>query len=255
VDLRCAAGIVALCVVVGGCVNPLAKQYEYDEQTYLNVDGSATVVIAASVPALVALRGVPLDPSPGARLDADGVRRVFVDAGCVVDRVSRPWRRNGRRFVQVTIDVSAVGEAAACGPLAWSDYVFEQTDDRLAFRQTVGVPTGVVPTDVNWTGAELVGFKMHLPSRVLHHNVRRLADNAPGDLERGNILTWEQRLSDRLAGMPVVMEVETDAESILYRTIWLFAGTFVAAVCVLSTVIWLVIRRGRIRLRELQKRT
>ncbi len=245
---------VVLCIGVGGCVNPLAKQYEYDEQTYLSVDGSATVVIAASVPALVALRGLPLDASAGARVEADGVRQVFVDAGCAVDRVSRPWRRNGRRFVQVTIDVAAVGEAAACGPLAWSSYVFEQDEERLRYRQTVGVPTGTVPADVNWTGEELVGFKLHLPSRVLHHNVRRLADNAPGELERGNILTWEQRLSDRLAGVPVAMEVETDAESILYRTIYLFAGTFTAAVLLLSTVIWLVIRRGRIRLRELQKK-
>lgn len=246
--------VVVLCVGVGGCVNPLAKQYEYDEQTYLSVDGSATVVIAASVAALVALRGLPLDPAPQARMDTADVRQVFVDAGCSVDRVSRPWRRNGRRFVQVTIAVDAVSNATACGPLAWSTYEFEQADERLRYRQTVGVPTGAVPPDVQWTGAELVGFKLHLPSRVLHHNVRRLADNAPGELERGNILTWEQRLSDRLAGVPVVMEVETDAESILYRTIYLFAGTFTVAVLVLSTIIWFVIRRGRIRLRELQKK-
>jgi len=246
---------VVLCVVVGGCVNPLARQYEYDEQTYLNVDGSATVVIAASVAALVALRGLPLDSSPDARLDADGVRQVFLDAGCRVERVSRPWRRSGRRFVQVTIDVPAISEATTCGPLAWSEYSFEQIDERLFYRQTVGVPTGAVPATVKWTGGELVGFKLHLPSRVLDHNVRRLADNAPGELERGNILTWEQRLSDRLAGVPVDIKVETDAESILHRTIYLFAGAFAAAVLLLTTAIWLVIRRGRIRLRELQKRT
>jgi hypothetical protein len=245
---------VALCIGVGGCVNPLARQYEYDEQTYLSVDGSATVVIAASVPALVALRGLPLDASGDARLDAAGVRQVFLDAGCDVDRVSRPWRRNGRRFVQVTVTVAGVGKAMTCGPLAWSEYEFEQIGERLIYRQTVGVPTGAVPADVNWTGAELVGFKLHLPSRVLHHNVRRLADNEPGTLERGNILTWEQRLSDRLAGVPVTMEVETDAESILYRTIYLFAGTFTAAVLLLVGVVWFVIRRGRIRLRELQKK-
>jgi hypothetical protein len=34
---------------------------------------------------------------------------------------------------------------------------------------------------------------------------------------------------------------------------YLFAGAFVAAVLVLITIIWLVIRRGRVRLKELRK--
>lgn len=245
-------------VGVGACANPLVRQYEYDEQTYLNVDGSAEVVIAASVPALVALRGVALDVSPSARLDTEDVRRVFEASGCDVQRVSRPWRRDGRRFVQVSLTVPDVRKAASCGVLAWSTYSFERTQgeagqDRLEYRQTVGAPAGASPGDVTWTGAELVGFKLHLPSKVLHHNVRRLEDNEPGAIERGNILTWEQRLSDRRAGTPVAMEVFTDPESILYQTLYLFAGAFAAAVALLCTIIWFVIRRGRVRLKELRK--
>lgn len=242
-----------LSVGVSGCSNPLARQYEYDEQTYLEVDGSATVVLAASVPALVALRGMPLDPAPNARIETDGVRQAFIDAGCDVQRVSRPWRRSGRRFVQVRIAVEDVRRAGACGPLAWSTYVFEAGDGRITYKQTVGAPAAASPGNVNWNGQELVGFKLHLPSRVLEHNVRRLEDNEPGSLERGNILTWEQRLTDRRAGTPIAMEVVTDEESILYQTMYLFAGAFVAAVLLLLTIIWLVIRRGRVRLRELQK--
>lgn len=243
---------------VGACANPLGRQYEYDEQTYLDVDGSADVVIAASVPALVALRGVALDVAPAARIDADEVRRVFEAAGCDVQRVSRPWRRDGRRFVQVSLAVPDVRKAASCGVLSWSTYSFERTRDeagqeRLEYRQTVGAPAGASPGDVNWKGAELVGFKLHLPSKVLHHNVRRLEDNQPGSIERGNILTWEQRLTDRRAGTPVAMEVFTDPESILYQTLYLFAGAFAAAVALLVTIIWVVIRRGRVRLKELRK--
>lgn len=241
-------------VMGAGCTNPLARQYEYDEQTYLEVDGSATVVIAASVPALVALRGVPLDPSPTARIDADEVRRVVEAAGCDVERVSRPWRRAGRRFVQVSLSVPDVRKAPSCGLLAWSVYTFEVDPEQLVYRQTVGAPTGGSPGDINWTGAELVGFKLHLPSKVLDHNVRRLEDNEPGTLERGNILTWEQRLVDRRAGTPVTMQVITDPESILYQTMFLFAGAFAAAVVLLLTIIWFVIRRGRVRLKELRRR-
>jgi hypothetical protein len=38
-----------------------------------------------------------------------------------------------------------------------------------------------------------------------------------------------------------------DSESILYRTLWLFAGAFAAAVLVLVTLIWLTMRRARRR--------
>lgn len=240
-------------VGVMACSNPLARQYEYDEQTYLDVDGSATVVLAASVPALVALRGLPLDPSPDARLDTDDVRQAFAAAGCTVERTSRPWRRSGRRFVQVRLAVADVRQASACGPLAWSAYTFQKTDTQITYRQTVGASAAGSPGDVNWDGSELVAFKLHLPSKVLHHNVRSLTDNSVGAVERGNILTWEQRLSDRRAGTPIAMEVITDADSILYQTMYLFAGAFAAAVVVLLTIIWLVIRRGRVRLKELRR--
>ena len=72
---------------------------------------------------------------------------------------------------------------------------------------------------MNWDGKELVGFKLHAPSRIFFHNVRRLEDGSPGDADRGNILTWEQTLADRRAGQPLRMEVRMGPESILFRTL------------------------------------
>lgn len=241
--------VAVVALVAASCANPLARQYEYDEQTYLETDGSATVVLSASVASLVALRSLPLDPSPEARLTSDDVRRVFEAAGCVVERAARPWRRAGRRFVQARIHVDDVRKASSCGVLGWSNYGFDATPEQIRYTQTVGAPSGTAPSGVNWDGSELVAFKLHLPSRVTYQNVRRLEDGEPGSVERGNILTWEQRLSDRLAGAPVAMEVRTDSESILYHTVTLFAGAFVAAVILLIVLIWFTIRRGRARLR------
>jgi hypothetical protein len=63
-------------------------------------------------------------------------------------------------------------------------------------------------------------------------------------VQRGNILAWEQHLSDRLAGQPVAIEVRMESQSILYRTLWLFAAAFAAAVLVLLAGVWLLLRKG-----------
>ena len=230
-----------------GCANPLGRQYEYEEQLYLGVNGAATLVIDASVPALVALHNVPLDPSPRSRLDREQVRSLFVSPQCPDVRVGQPWIRRGRRFVQVRISTDDVLRLKSCGPLAWSSYTFKNEGELLHFDQIVGSTGGGNPGAVNWDGSELVGFKLHLPSRILYHNVKRLEDGTNGDAERGNILTWEQRLADRRAGQPVHMEVRMDSQSILYRTLWLFAGAFAAAVLMLMTLIWLAMRRAKRR--------
>lgn len=242
---------MSLAVLAAACSNPLGRQYEYEEQLYLGVDGTATLVIDASIPALVALRNLPLDPSSRATVERDQVQRLFVAAGCQGARVGQPWTRQGRRFVQITVEVSNVGNLASCGPASWSTFSFErhQEGERevISYRQTVGAAAGGNPGKVNWNGRELVGFKLHLPSRIIHHNVKRLEDGQNGEPDRGNILTYEQRLEDRLRGQPIEMEVRMDSQSILYRTLWLFAGAFAAAVVVLLTLVWWTVRRAKSR--------
>jgi hypothetical protein len=56
------------------CREMVARKYEYEEDVYLKLDGSATVYLNAAVPALVALRDAPLPVDPAARLDRNVVR-------------------------------------------------------------------------------------------------------------------------------------------------------------------------------------
>jgi hypothetical protein len=248
-----AAGIVGLgSLAAAGCSNPLGVEYEYDEQLYLGTNGSADLVINASIPAFVALRGLPLNPDPSVPVDRDQVRQAFSDPGCGEVTVNRPWMRNGRRFVQVVLEQNHVGNFATCGPVSWSTYSFVRSTgeggvDEVHYSQVVGPPTAGDPGPVNWTGEELVGFKIHAPSTVLYHNVRRLEDGEPGDAERGNILTWEQTLADRRAGRLLHLDVRMLAQSILTRTLLLFVGSFLAAVLVLIVAIWYVLRRAKKR--------
>ena len=100
----------------------------------------------------------------------------------------------------------------------------------------------------------MIAFRLHLPARIRYHNSRDYRTGAVRDIGRGNILTWEQTLRDRLDGKPIawsgdhqpgVMEAHMDRQSILYRTLWLFAIAFTSAIVVLAGLIWLTVRRGR----------
>ena len=60
------AAVLALALTAAGCSSggSLFQQYEYEEDVYLSLDGTATVFVNASVPAIDALRGAAFDASP-----------------------------------------------------------------------------------------------------------------------------------------------------------------------------------------------
>jgi hypothetical protein len=230
------AGVLLIGLTLGCQKLGLAKEYEYDERLQLSLDGSAVVDVNASVPALVALRGAALDVDPEARFDRQAFRRVYEAPGVAVREVST-FRRHGRRFVHVRLDVTTIDGLPRVAPLSWSSYRLSRLETEFRFVQEVGPAAQTPVADVGWTGQELIAFRVHLPSRITFHNAQRL--------ERGNILAWEQPLRDRLAGKSLRMEARMETQSILYRTLWLFGGTFVAAMGVLALIIWWVSLKPR----------
>jgi len=231
--------IVVAALALSACSGRLVKkQYEYEEEMYLGLDGSATLNVNASVPALVALRGMDVNPSPRARFDRDRIRRFYEGPGVTVTALSSS-RRYGRRFVHVSMEVADVRATERLAPFAWSSYKFAREGDLYEFKQSVGPSAGRQVSDVGWDGTELIAFRMHLPSRITYHN-------APSHrTERGNILEWEQPLADRIRGMPIDIDVQLETQSILARTLLLFATTVVAALTTLGFVIWWIARRGQ----------
>jgi hypothetical protein len=236
---RAALALTLACaVVVTACGGGIFKQqYEYEEELYLQLDGSATAYVNASIPALVALRGIDLDVDPRARPPRERLRSFFAAPGV---RVTTPTfsRRDGRRFVHVRVDVDDVRQLARVAPFAWSTYRFDRRGDVFVYTQAVGKPVLKDVGAVGWKGDEMVSFKMHLPSEIPFNN-------SPKPLQRGNILQWEQPLAERMAGAPLEIEVHLEPESILYTTLMLFGGTVIAAALTFAVVIWLVARRGR----------
>ena len=224
----------------------LGKQYEYEEDLYLALDGTATLVVNASLPSLVALRGLDIDADPSARLDRDRIRAIYQSPVTIVTHVSPPWRRRGRRFVQVRMSVSDVRRLHEAAPFSWSRYSLTIENGRAVFEQKVrasALRPGTLQ-QVGWDGSEIVAFRLHLPSRILWHNARDLDTNQPTETARGNILAWEQHLADRLDGAPLDIRVEMDSQSILHRTLWLFLGAFAAAVVLLAALIWWAMKKA-----------
>ena len=237
------AGRVALCAVLccsaiaAACSGRVLKpQYEYEEELYLDLDGSATLNLNASVPALVALHGADLPTDARARLDRDRVRALFAYPGS--DVTLSTSRRDGRRFVHVSVQVDDVRRLAQIRMFGWSTYDFRRDSDRIDFNQVVGPSRGRDVGDVGWDGSELIAFRMHLPSEILFHN-------SSADVRRGNILEWEQSLSARSGGEPLELRVQMAPESILYTTLLLFGSTVVAAALTFAAVVWWLARRGR----------
>jgi hypothetical protein len=207
------------------------RQYEYEEETYLSLDGSATVYVNASLAALDALRGASFDARSSAPFDRDQIRSFFT--------TPVTSRRGGRRFVHVRIDVPDIRKLNAAPPFSWSMYELGRDGELFVFRQLVGAAAGRPSDAVQWTGREVVAFRLHLPSEIVWHNA------GAGNQQRGNILVWEQPLADRLQGRPLFFEARIKSQSILNRTLWLFAGTFGAVAVMFVVLIWWILRRGR----------
>jgi hypothetical protein len=229
----------AACSGGTGAGGGLFRQYEYEEEVYVSLDGSATVYVHASLAALNALRGTSFDTAPNAALDREAVRRFFATpATRVVGRVNAS-RRSNRRFVHVELEVDDIRRLAEAAPFAWSTYDFRRDGNLVVYRQTIGAPAGrdgAGLDDARWDGREIVAFRLHLPSEIRYHNSGR-------EIGRGNILAWEQPLTERLQGRPLVLDARMDPESILFRTLWLFGWTVVTVAITFGSVIWWLVRR------------
>jgi hypothetical protein len=233
-----ALGALALAGAACGVGSLFGREYEYEEEIYLKVDGSATVVVNASLAALSALRGAPSFDDGDAGVDRDAVRRFFQSPVSEVTRVSRPWERHGRKFVQVRVDTADIRALSKSVPFAWSAYAFTPRGETVTFVQAMG-PSVLPNAKGPWQGGELVAVRLHVPAKIQFHN-------APSkQVERGNIVSWEQPLKDRLAGQPLRVEVRMERNSILAWTLTIFGASAAAAAILFVLVIWWVRRKGR----------
>ncbi len=236
-----ALGVLLTCVLfVSACSSSgmLKQQYEYEEET-LPVAGrfgdAQCQRLGAGAGGAARRRADDRPVAPGST--ASKVRAFFEGPGVDVTRVSLS-RRDGRRFVHVSLDVDDIRQLPRVAPFAWSRYRLQRQADVVEFSQVVGA-AAARPVERRHLARRRAGrLPRPRPEPIPFHNSREA-------VQRGNILAWEQPLSDRLAGAPLRLEVHMEPESILYTTLMLFGATVAAAALTFAVIIWWVVRRGR----------
>ena len=234
--IRSVCALLAVCLL-SACGGGLFKSYEYEEDMYLSLDGTATLYVNSSVAALNALRGTTFDTDPAKPPDREALRNYFSSPGARVDRVTLS-RRSNRRYVHVRIQVDNVETLSQSTPFNWSAISFKRDGDLFFYKQSIGPAAGREIGNAGWRGDELVAFRIHLPSKIAYHNA------GSGNPQRGNILSWEQPFSARLHGSPLTLDARMETQSILYRTLALFGATFVVVAVLFVLLLWWVLRRG-----------
>ena len=233
------AALVTAAVVAAACGSSgFLRQYEYEEDIHISLNGTATVDVNSSLEALERLRGEKLATAGTSRADTERVRAFFSTPVSRVVRVTRS-RRGGRPFVHVRVEVDDIHRLAEAAPFAWSTYRFERRGDLFVYEQVVGRSAekdAEGDGDAGWSGRELVAFRLHVPSKIAFHNT------LPGNLMRGNILVWEQSFEERRRGTPLTLEARMQTESILNSTLSLFGMTLAVVVLMFAFVIWWLLR-------------
>ena len=115
--IRSVLALLAVFVLQACGVGGLFRTYEYEEEMYLSLDGTAIVYVNSSVAALNALRGAQFDVDPERAPDRETLRRYFSSANAQVSRVTLS-RRSNRRFVHIRIDVADVSKLNEAPPFA-----------------------------------------------------------------------------------------------------------------------------------------
>ena len=232
--VRLAFALVLAAVLASvACGNVIARKYEYEEEIFLSLDGSATVYVNASVPALVSLRGVELPLDPRARLDRQVVRDLYETPVSHVASVTTS-RREGRRYVHLRLTVPDIRKLGEAPLFAWSAYRYQEQQGLFEFTQQMRASAGRTVPDTGWDGSELIAVRLHLPSKVTFHN------SPSRTIERGNIIVWEQRLADRQKSEPLELTARMETQSVLVRTLALFAAMAVLVVFTFIGFIWFV---------------
>jgi len=216
-----------LFLVAAGLSTSACTSYEYEEDVFLEVDGSGRLRVSGSEAMLDALLDAEVTP-PSLASSFDG-------EGLAVDSV-RETKRDGRSFFHVQGRFRDWNELCRHPAFRGRRCRLARAEDALELEVEIPPFPGAVPPGVD-PGA-LVGFRFHLPSTVRAHN-------APEGVQRGNILAWERSVAETFGDAPLLVQARFDRESVLRTTLRVLALALGTVVVAVAAAVALMVRRGR----------
>ncbi len=208
--------------------------YEYEHEFWIRVDGSGTVNVTGRPELWAAMKGLPAAQTADPDAARHALRALFESSGMRVRRVTLTYRR-GRPYLFVSADFSDVNRLAGTPAFPDLDLSLQREGETLRLAGRWSRPAGLPdPRPEQRDGQMAVRF--HLPSKVYSHG------NAFAGVERGNIVGWRQTVTEGLAGRPLELGVVMDRRSILLSTVALFAAAIVAALAIITAILYSVVR-------------
>ena len=180
--IRSVCALLAVCILSACGGGSLFKTYEYEEDMYLSLDGTATLYVNSSVAALNALRGTTFDTALAKAPDREALRAYFSSPGARVDRVTLS-RRSSRRYIHVRIQVDNVEALAQAAPFSWSTISFKRDGDLFYYRQSVGA-SGRTRRWRRRVAGKRAGRLPHAPAQQDRLSQRRVWQPAAGQHSR-----------------------------------------------------------------------
>lgn len=206
--------------------------YEYEEEIFLEMDGSGRFRISGSCEALGAL--LPLG-----EVSTDRVRSYFDEPHIELESV-RKTERDGRNFIHVGGRFSDWNRLCDHPAFSGRDCSLSEGPEFLELESTIPRPKNTsYPSDAEAS----IAFRFHFPSTVRFHNSRY-------GIERGNIVRWQRTMNEHLRGDPLRIRVRFEKRSVLETTVLvLLTAAGLVAVAVTSVIV-LMVRKGRRQLEE-----
>jgi hypothetical protein len=221
--------LLSLLLLATGC-----PSYEYEEEVFLEIDGSGRIRVSGSKELLSAYHDLA-EP-----MSVDTVRSYFDAPGLDVVSV-RETIRQGRTFLHVQGTFQDWNALCSHAAFAQRRCRLDRSADGLELSVEIPPPRSRARhTDGGFE--RLAAFRFHFPSTVAFHNSRT-------GLERGNIVRWERPV-DELGEGKLSIQAHFGVRSILSATFAILVAAVAIVVLGVALTLALIVRKGRRQLAE-----
>jgi len=222
-----AGPFLLLLLAASGCTT-----YEYEEEVFLEVDGSGEMRMSGSTAAIEALHGL-------GEATAERAKVLFEGEGVEI-LSALETERDRRKFVHVEARFS--GWEKLCGVPAFRERGcrLAKGEEGLALELSLPSPRAAAPEGLDREA--LLALRYHLPGTIRYHN-------SPEDIERGNILAWKRTFREHFAGRPLGVEVRFDRRTVLAATVSVMGIALGLVAASIAAALFVMVRKGRRQLR------